>query len=147
VHPAAENARRRDAVAYLHARRRDFLPRGAGLEVDVSAPYEPGVFLGRAAASPDRPERCAACYAVRLEAAAARARRDGCSAFTSSLLYSRKQDHAAAAREGARAARESGARFLYRDFREGWKEGREIAKALGVYRQNYCGCVNGETDS
>jgi predicted adenine nucleotide alpha hydrolase (AANH) superfamily ATPase len=35
---------------------------------------------------------------------------------------------------------------LYRDFRPYFKEGRERAKALDLYRQRYCGCVFSEED-
>ena len=34
--------------------------------------------------------------------------------------------------------------FLYKDFREGWKEGQAKARSLGIYRQNYCGCIFSE---
>jgi predicted adenine nucleotide alpha hydrolase (AANH) superfamily ATPase len=36
--------------------------------------------------------------------------------------------------------------FLYRDFRQGWKAGIEASKALGLYRQEYCGCLFSERD-
>ena len=34
--------------------------------------------------------------------------------------------------------------FLYRDFREGWREGQTAARSLGIYRQSYCGCIFSE---
>ncbi|MDR2611420.1 MAG: epoxyqueuosine reductase QueH [Deltaproteobacteria bacterium] len=147
IHPAAEYRRRRDALAYLHARRGDFLPAGARVELDVSAPYRPEEFLGPAALCPRRPVRCAMCYRLRLTAAARRARELGLPAFTSSLLYSRRQDHASVAAGGEAAAAGEGVSFLYRDFRAGWKEGRELSLGLDVYRQSYCGCLYGETDN
>jgi predicted adenine nucleotide alpha hydrolase (AANH) superfamily ATPase len=36
--------------------------------------------------------------------------------------------------------------FLYKDFREGYKEGVEKSKELGLYRQPYCGCIYSERD-
>jgi predicted adenine nucleotide alpha hydrolase (AANH) superfamily ATPase len=147
VHPAAENRRRRDALAYLLARRRDFLPPGAEPGLDLSAPYRPEEFLEAAAADPRRPGRCVACYRLRLEAAARRAREAGAAAFTTTLLYSRRQDHEAVRSAGEAVAASSGTPFFYRDFRDGWKEGREICRELDVYRQSHCGCVYGEIDN
>ena len=37
-------------------------------------------------------------------------------------------------------------KFLYRDFRTGWKEGIETSKDWGIYRQQYCGCLYSEGD-
>jgi predicted adenine nucleotide alpha hydrolase (AANH) superfamily ATPase len=36
---------------------------------------------------------------------------------------------------------------LYRDFREGWREGQDEARAAGLYMQKYCGCVYSEEES
>jgi len=43
-------------------------------------------------------------------------------------------------------AKEYGIRFHYEDFRTGWKEGVEISKKIGLYRQQYCGCIYSEKD-
>lgn len=147
IHPAAEYRRRRDALAYLHARRGDFLAGECALALDVSEPYRPDGFLEVAARSPRRPERCAACYRLRLLAAARKAREAGIEAFSSTLLYSRKQGHELIREAGERAAAGIGPAFLYMDFREGWREGRELSQKLDVFRQNYCGCLYGEIDN
>jgi predicted adenine nucleotide alpha hydrolase (AANH) superfamily ATPase len=39
-----------------------------------------------------------------------------------------------------------GVPFLYLDFRKGWKEGIEESKCLGLYRQQYCGCIYSEKE-
>jgi predicted adenine nucleotide alpha hydrolase (AANH) superfamily ATPase len=36
------------------------------------------------------------------------------------------------------------ARFLYVDFRKGWKQGIELSKEWEIYRQQYCGCIYSE---
>jgi predicted adenine nucleotide alpha hydrolase (AANH) superfamily ATPase len=41
-------------------------------------------------------------------------------------------------------AHAEGVEFFYHDFREGWKEGVEISKKSGMYRQQYCGCIYSE---
>jgi predicted adenine nucleotide alpha hydrolase (AANH) superfamily ATPase len=37
-------------------------------------------------------------------------------------------------------------RFLYDDYRSGWKQGIEASKDMGLYRQQYCGCIYSEKD-
>lgn len=44
-------------------------------------------------------------------------------------------------------AQEYGIEFVYRDFREGWQEGQEEARRVGLYMQKYCGCVFSEEES
>jgi predicted adenine nucleotide alpha hydrolase (AANH) superfamily ATPase len=38
-------------------------------------------------------------------------------------------------------ATEHGVEFYYEDFRLGWREGVLESKAMGLYRQQYCGCT------
>lgn len=90
--------------------------------------------------------RCRICYHDRLRATARVARRGKFDAFTSTLLYSRHQQHEAIREIGEAAGREAGVAFLYRDFRPGWKEGIEASKRLGMYRQQYCGCIYSEKE-
>ena len=44
-------------------------------------------------------------------------------------------------------AREFGIEFVYRDFREGWREGQDEARQAGLYMQKYCGCIYSEEES
>ena len=37
-------------------------------------------------------------------------------------------------------------KFLYRDFRVGFRAGQAKARELGLYRQKYCGCIFSEED-
>jgi len=83
---------------------------------------------------------------MRLTAVAQRAQETGADAFTSTLLYSRYQNHAALKSLGERLAKEYGVSFYYRDFREGWQEGIEISIEMGLYRQPYCGCIYSEEE-
>jgi len=97
-------------------------------------------------ASPDRNIRCRACYALRVEHVAHWTDRECFDAFTSSLLYSRRQAHTIIAEEGEKAARRCGTAFLYRDFRPVWQEGIQLSKQWGLYRQQYCACIYSETE-
>lgn len=136
IHPKSEYGRRRDSLAYLAAHH--------GLLVDFSSPYEPKPFLAELAAVPEAPERCRRCYALRFEAAAAEAAARGHRAFGTTLAFSRRQKHELIIEEGRRAAANKGLEFYYEDWRPGWQRGHEIARALGLYRQNYCGCIFSE---
>lgn len=91
-------------------------------------------------------QRCRHCYHTRLSAAARLAKKSGFEAMTSTLLYSKLQRHRLIDEIGRAAAREAGIEWLYRDFRAGWAEGRDKSKELGLYRQQYCGCIYSERD-
>jgi hypothetical protein len=47
---------------------------------------------------------------------------------------------------GNSLAREYNVEFYYEDFRKGWKEGIETSRKLGMYRQQYCGCIYSEKE-
>ncbi len=85
--------------------------------------------------------RCEACYMVRLRRTAMKAKEIGSDAFTTSLLVSPYQKHELVRAAGLEAAENHGVEFIYEDFRPGWKEGTAISRELGLYRQNYCGCL------
>lgn len=136
IHPYQEFVKRRDAARQMAEQE--------GLPLQVLDSYQLDEFLANVAAAPDK--RCGYCYASRLDAAAAAARVGGFDAFTSSLFYSRYQDHELMRSKALEAAANHGVSFLYRDFRIGWQEGIRRSKELGLYRQQYCGCIYSERD-
>ena len=71
---------------------------------------------------------------------------NGFPAFTSSLLYSRYQKHDTIRELGESIGVRYGVRFHYDDFRRGWQEGIRISKEVGLYRQQYCGCIYSEKE-
>ncbi|MDI7260392.1 MAG: epoxyqueuosine reductase QueH [Thermodesulfobacteriota bacterium] len=91
-------------------------------------------------------ERCQYCYSVRLETAAREAKERHCDGFSTTLLQSTQQDHDLIRETGERFAREVGISFYYEDFRQGWRKGLEVSKAMGLYRQQYCGCIYSEKE-
>jgi len=91
-------------------------------------------------------ERCSFCYHDRLKTTASVARHGKFDYFTSTLLQSKFQDHDRIRSIGESVAKSYGVPFLYRNFREGWKEGIEISKRLNMYRQQYCGCIYSEKE-
>ncbi|MBW1678780.1 MAG: epoxyqueuosine reductase QueH [Deltaproteobacteria bacterium] len=91
-------------------------------------------------------ERCRICYHLRLEATARIARKGKFNAFTSTLLGSKHQDHNLIKEIGLAVGKERRISFLYSDFRAGWDQGREMSIKLGLYRQQYCGCIYSEKE-
>ena len=96
--------------------------------------------------------RCGYCYESRLALTCAIASENGFDCFTTSLLYSRHQQHDAIRGIGTRVAASGdyrtdagfGSEFLYRDFRPLWQAGIDRSKEMGLYRQNYCACIFSE---
>ena len=86
------------------------------------------------------------CYPVRLKKAFKYAKENGYDAVTTTLLYSIYQKHDAIKKICEDLSNEYGIKFIYRDFREGWKYGQEKARNLDIYMQKYCGCIFSEED-
>jgi len=91
-------------------------------------------------------DRCRYCYFMRLQEAARVARHGKFDAFSTTLLYSPYQKHELIRNIGESLGRSWGVAFHYADFRPGWKEGVRISRALGMYRQPYCGCLYSEKE-
>ncbi len=135
IHPSMEYARRLEALSrYCEM---------TGLPLEVGE-YEIGDYF-RSIENREG-KRCRGCYELRLKKTAFRASAMGFDAFTTTLSVSPYQDHDLIAEVGNDAGREAGVRFLYIDFRSGYREGRRTAADLGMYRQAYCGCVYSEAE-
>lgn len=92
----------------------------------------------------NRDLRCSQCYEMRLAKTAQKAKELDIKNFTSTLLYSIYQNHDNIKNIGTKIAKNFSLSFYYEDFRKGWKQGFEIYKKTGLYRQNYCGCIFSE---
>jgi predicted adenine nucleotide alpha hydrolase (AANH) superfamily ATPase len=90
--------------------------------------------------------RCSICYDMRMEKAAERACALDFDAFSTTLLYSRYQNHALIREKGESLARKYGVELYYEDFRTGWQEGIDLSRKMGLYRQPYCGCIYSEQE-
>jgi predicted adenine nucleotide alpha hydrolase (AANH) superfamily ATPase len=136
IHPFSECLRREEALkAYAE---------GSELQVIYQEGYELERFLQHVVFR--ETERCNFCYHDRLRTTALMARRGRFEGFSSTLLYSKFQNHARIAAIGEAVGKSVGVPFVYRDFRPGWKAGIEASKKLGLYRQQYCGCIYSEKD-
>jgi len=91
-------------------------------------------------------DRCRFCYHDRLEQTAKYAKKGKFDYFTTTLLYSKFQDHKLIKEMGEALAKEYGITFFYKDLRQFWKEGIERSKTEDMYRQQYCGCIYSERD-
>ena len=91
-------------------------------------------------------DRCFYCYHDRLRCTALVAKRGKFDYFTSTLLYSKFQKHDTIKSIGESIGKKVGIPFYYTDFRIGWKQGIEESKQLGMYRQQYCGCIYSEKE-
>ncbi len=91
-------------------------------------------------------DRCKICYAWRLSQTAKFAAENNFEIFTSTLFYSIHQNHDLMKKIAETFAKQFGVKFYYEDFRQGWQEGIDISIELGLYRQNYCGCIFSEEE-
>ena len=92
------------------------------------------------------PERCKECYRLRLEKTAEEAVKRGFEAFSSTLLISPYQDFDQIVTLGRELAGRYGLSFYYKDFRPFFRDSVVLSKELGLYRQNYCGCIFSRTE-
>ena len=90
--------------------------------------------------------RCGYCYLCRLEKTAKYAKENNYEAFSTTLLISPYQDHELLKKTGEMLEKKYGVKFLYRDFRPGFKKGQKEARSLGLYMQKYCGCIFSEEE-
>lgn len=144
IHPVAEYARREEHLRLA----------AAALELPVltGAGYDAGLWLHNAAAAAgdriadENGARCRACLHDRLRATAAAAAAGGYGTFSSTMLYSPYLDHEYIVAAGAAAGRLAGVAFHAADWREHFHRGQEQARARGLYRQNYCGCIYSDNE-
>jgi predicted adenine nucleotide alpha hydrolase (AANH) superfamily ATPase len=134
IHPYQEFERRRQAA------------HDAAQAIDVPMVHEDGYglteFLRAVVGRED--ERCPICYAMRLDRTAELARELKFEGFTTTMLVSTQQNHDAIRRAGEAAAAKHGVEFVVRDFRPRVMEGVRESKEMGLYRQQYCGCIYSE---
>ena len=117
-----------------------------GVEVVADA-YDPASWERAVAgleAEPEGGARCDRCFRHNLGRAAAKAAELGFEAFSTTLTVSphKSSPRVFAAGRAAAAERPGGPAFEARDFkkRDGFLDSVRLAKAYGLYRQDYCGC-------
>ena len=89
-------------------------------------------------------DRCGDCYRLRLKKTALYAKENGFDAFSSTLLFSKHQDHDKIKTFGDQIAEQTDVPFEYRDYRHLCECSREMAGRKMLYKQSYCGCIFSE---
>ena len=136
IHPYQEYRRRLETVQQFAAH--------TGLEVIYRDEYDVVSFLRDVVFRESH--RCHYCYHLRLDSAAQLAKKSRMDGFTTTLLYSKMQDHEMVRQLGDEAGRRHEIPFIYRELRQGWQEGVQKSKELNLYRQEYCGCIYSEQE-
>ncbi|MDO5563329.1 MAG: epoxyqueuosine reductase QueH [Synergistaceae bacterium] len=137
IHPADEYEKRADAVRTLS--------REVGMPA-VLPKYEPDKWLEATYAYKDEPERgrrCELCFALQLEDAAEYAANHGFTHLSTTLTISPHKDPVLINSIGEGAAKKQGLVWVEKIWRrnDGFKRSVDESRRLGLYRQNYCGCV------
>ncbi len=91
-------------------------------------------------------KRCTICYSMRLKETFTQAEKLGYDAFSTTLLYSKYQQHEQIKKFCEKLSLHSKIAFTYEDYREGWQFGIEQSKKFDMYRQPYCGCIYSEQE-
>lgn len=141
IHPAQEYRRRLDSCRAFAA--------AEDLPLVEAGNYGLRQFIARVYPYDDidaRGTRCLECYRWRLTEAARIAGERGFAAVSTTLLVSPYQQHDAIAVIGAAAAAPYGVRFEYRDWRPAFGPARGRSRQLGLYHQQYCGCMLSEAE-
>jgi len=136
IHPYREFKQRIQGVRQL--------AETTALEVEIETQYGLTEYLRKVVFH--EKERCPLCYAMRLEPVAKKAKEQGYDAFSTTLLYSKYQDHECIRTIGTALSRKYQIDFYYQDFREGWQQGIDLAIEMNLYRQPYCGCIYSEQE-
>lgn len=136
IHPYTEFLKRKETLEKYAA------------EIGMPVIFEPGYNLEEflRGAVYKESERCRVCYAMRLDQAARKAKAGGFDCFSTTLLVSPYQKHELIREIGRAAGDKHGVTFHYADFRPGYREAAAQSRKLGMYRQQYCGCIYSEKE-
>ncbi|MBO6272422.1 epoxyqueuosine reductase QueH [bacterium] len=116
-----------------------------GVELLVE-PYTPQIYIDYIKGLENEPEggaRCIKCFELRLKESAKKAKELGIDIFTTSMIISPHKNFKNLCGVGESVGKEYGLEFLGLDFKkkDGFLKTNKISKDLGLYRQNYCGCI------
>ena len=138
----------RNIHPYQECLRREQALKGYAEDIDLEVIYQEGYHMEEFLQNVvfREKQRCNYCYHDRLKSTVAIARHGKFDYYTSTLLQSKFQNHELIKSIGEDLGKSYGVPFLYQDFRQGWKEGIETSKHLGMYRQKYCGCIYSEKE-
>ena len=142
IHPIEEYAKRADSV--------EILRKSLSGEV-FFPPYEPEAWHAKADELKSEPEggaRCAVCFREQFEATAKYARENNFEFITTTLTISPHKNVKLINEIGQAVANFHGVKWLDFVWRKnnGFLASIKRSKELGLYRQNYCGCIWSKRD-
>jgi len=137
IHPREEYEKRVEAVHQMA----EFLKLPM-----IEGEYDPKVWFEKVrgfAAEREGGARCLLCFELRLQRTAEEAKKLGFDYFATTLTVGRFKPAAVINPIGEKIAAEVGVKFLAGDFKKqgGEMESQKRGKELGIYHQNYCGCI------
>ncbi|MBD3380519.1 MAG: hypothetical protein GF408_08690 [Candidatus Omnitrophica bacterium] len=140
IHPHDEYDRRLDAARAVAREMRFDLIEG---KYDRERWFEA---VKGAENAPEGGKRCEICFRLRLEAAYRQMRKNMFDRFTTTLTVSPLKDAVLVNRLGREIG---GDKFIIADFKkkEGCKRAVELSREMGLYRQDYCGCVYSQEEA
>lgn len=140
IHPADEYARRSEALAKLTA---------VIGEAVVVMKWNPKPWIEatrKYAGEPEGGARCRLCFGLQLEAAASYAEENKFTHLSTTLTISPHKNPKIINQIGRRIADKYGLFWIDKTWRRngGFKRSVDESKRLGLYRQNFCGCIYSE---
>ncbi len=92
---------------------------------------------------PEGGKRCTKCFELRLIESAKKAKELNINSFTTSMIISPHKNFKKLSKIGAEVGKEFDIEFLAIDFKkkDGFLKTNKLSKEIGLYRQNYCGCI------
>lgn len=92
---------------------------------------------------PEGGRRCTVCFALRIDRTAKLAKEHGFEYFCTTLTVSPHKDPERINALGMEAQQRYGVKWLPADFKKrgGYQRSIVLSKELGLYRQDYCGCL------
>ena len=112
----------------------------------VEGKYDPNLFLEAVKGyeqCPERGERCAICFRLRLSETAKEAAQRGADYYATTLTLSPLKDAVLLNRIGEEEGKKHHVEYLPTDFKKkgGYLKSIELSKEYGLYRQDFCGCM------
>lgn len=112
----------------------------------IAIPYNSNEFLSKISGLESEPEggkRCINCISVRLDFTGKYAQENNYDLFASTLSVSPHKDNNLIDNLGDNISQKYNVEYLHSNFKKnnGFLNSIKLSKELGIYRQNYCGCV------
>ena len=137
IHPPTEhNLRQAEARRYCRARNTELI-------VPAYKPRDWFTIIKGHEKEPERGERCALCFRMRLEETARKAASRRFEYFGTTLSISPHKNANLINSIGKEIGEQPGVRFLEADFKKenGFKISCELSRSQWMYRQEHCGCI------